>query len=111
MAAKKNDTAQVNGTEEQKNRNPTPENTGGQTPPENQLESVKPEDAKPETAPESKNPGPELFSIDELAEKHRLASWKSAALNRMKGWEPGKRVSEAEYAAALAQLANRRIGG
>ena len=106
MTAKKNDTAQVNGTEEQKNGSTAQENTGGQTSPENQPEAAKPEDAKPETAPESK-----IFSIDELAEKHRLASWKSAALNRMKGWEPGKRVSEAEYAGALAQLANRRIGG
>lgn len=70
-----------------------------------------PGDDKPETAPENKDPGPELLSIDELAEKHRLASWKSAALNRMKGWEPCKRVSETEYNAALAQLANRRIGG
>lgn len=92
---------------------------------ENQAETAKPEDAKPETgqdgnapedgkpetAPEGEESGPELLSIDDLAEKHRLASWESAALNRMKGWEPGKRVSATEYAAALAQLANRRIGG
>lgn len=91
----------------------------------NQAETAKPEDTKPEagqdgnapggnkpeTAPEDKELGPELLSIDELAGKYRLASWKSAALNRMKGWEPGKRVSETEYKAALAQLANRRIGG
>ena len=52
-----------------------------------------------------------LFSLSELAARHRLPSWQVAALNRLMGWEDGKKVSEAEYAVALGGLKNRRIGG
>ena len=60
-----------------------------------------------EAAPEA----PTLFSLEELAEAKRVPGWQSAALHKLMGWEPGKRVSETEYAAALARLKSRRIGG
>ena len=53
----------------------------------------------------------ELASIEELANAQRLPTWQSAALNRLMGWGSGKKVTEAEYKAALNKLKNRRIGG
>lgn len=52
-----------------------------------------------------------LLSLSALADKHRVASWRQAALLRYMGWEDDKLVSEANYKDALAALDNRRIGG
>ena len=54
---------------------------------------------------------PTLFSLEELAEAKRVPGWQSAALHKLMGWEPGKRVSETEYVEALARLKGRRLGG
>jgi hypothetical protein len=54
---------------------------------------------------------PELFSLEELAEANRVPGWQSAALHKLMGWEPGKRVTENVYKAGLARLKTRRIGG
>ena len=66
--------------------------------------------ATPPPAPESE-PEPELFSLEELAGTHRVPGWQTAALHRLMGWEPGKKVTGAAYKAGLARLKNRRIGG
>jgi hypothetical protein len=54
---------------------------------------------------------PPLERIEDLAEANRVPGWQSAALHKLMGWEPGKRVSAAEYKTGLARLKNRRIGG
>lgn len=54
---------------------------------------------------------PELLTLAELAAKFRLPGWHSAALHKLMGWEPGKKVTEAEYRKGMAALKNRRIGG
>lgn len=54
---------------------------------------------------------PPLERLEVLADRHRVPTWQQAALARMMGWAAGKQVSEAEYAAALSALTNRRIGG
>lgn len=53
---------------------------------------------------------PALFTLDALADKHRVASWQQAALLRFTGWAVGKEVSEADYTAALKNLQYRRMG-
>lgn len=55
--------------------------------------------------------GPKLESLSVLADRHRVAGWQQAALLRLMGWEDDKRVSDAEYRAALETLKSRRIGG
>ena len=71
-----------------------------------QTASDAPDDAKkPEDAE------PVLMSISELAMKHRLATWQTAALLRLMEWTPEKQVSESEFASALNILHSRRIGG
>lgn len=50
-------------------------------------------------------------SLSALADRHRVAGWQQAALLRLMGWEDDKRVSDAEYRAALEHLKCRRIGG
>ena len=52
-----------------------------------------------------------LLSLSVLADRHRVVSWRQAALLRYMGWEDDKMVSEADYKAALTALENRRIGG
>jgi hypothetical protein len=82
------------------------------------------EAAPPVPAPEeSATPAPEnpestedpedhvLYSLEELADAKRVPGWQIAALHKMMSWEPGKRVSETEYTAALVRLKNRRLGG
>ena len=64
-----------------------------------------PEEAAPAATPAS------LYSLEELASVRRIPGWQAAALHKLMGWEPGKRVSETEYVAALARLKNRRLGG
>jgi hypothetical protein len=70
---------------------------------------------KPEVTPappqESAPVGDDLKPVEDLAAVFRLPTWQSAALHRMMGWEPGKRVTEAAYTAGLARLKTRRIGG
>ena len=68
-------------------------------------------DAKAKAEAEAKAKAAGLVGVEELASKHRIASWQTAALCRLMGWEPGKLVTEAEYKDALARLNNRRIGG
>lgn len=59
----------------------------------------------------SDDTGPKLESLSALADRHRVAGWQQAALLRLMGWEDDKRVSDAEYRAALETLKSRRIGG
>ena len=56
-------------------------------------------------------PATTLHSLDELATLYRVPSWQQAALARMQGWEPGKRVSAETYEAALTALGARPQGG
>lgn len=56
-------------------------------------------------------PAPELESLAVLADRHRVTGWLQAALLRLMGWEDDKRVSDAEYRAALEHLKRRRTGG
>lgn len=77
-----------------------------------QTDDAASETKEPETAQEEKPAdAPKLLSLSELADKHRVASWRQAALLRYMGWEDDKMVSEADYKAALTALENRRIGG
>lgn len=73
--------------------------------PESKSEGDK-KDIAAETKPEKK-----LFSISELAMRHRLASWQTAALLRMMGWQDDRLAGEDEFRDAMAMLQNRRIGG
>lgn len=66
-------------------------------------------EAAPQTLPEA--PEPELLALSALADNLRIPGWQSAALHTMMAWEPGKKVSAAEYKAGLARLKTRRIGG
>lgn len=52
-----------------------------------------------------------LMDLAVLADRHRVPSWQQAALLRLMGWMDGKRVSDADYRAALESLRTRRIGG
>lgn len=56
-------------------------------------------------------PAATLHSLDELATLYRVPSWQQAALARMQGWEPGKRVTAETYEAALTALGARPQGG
>ncbi|HEU6436028.1 MAG TPA: hypothetical protein VE028_01080 [Nitratidesulfovibrio sp.] len=56
-------------------------------------------------------PATTLHSLDELATLYRVPSWQQAALARMQGWEPGKRVTAETYEAALTALGARPQGG
>jgi hypothetical protein len=69
------------------------------------------EAAPPAPAPEEEAPELKLYTLEELAEANRVPGWQSAALHKLMGWEPGKRVRAAEYKAGLARLKSRRIGG
>lgn len=51
-----------------------------------------------------------LETLDSLALRYRVPSWKQAAMLQMQGWALGKRVSVAEYEAALADLGTRPLG-
>lgn len=85
------------------------------------LESVKPTAVASGSEPIAETAGavelaspcmdPPLERLEVLADRHRVPTWQQAALARMMGWAAGKQVSEAEYAAALSALTNRRIGG
>ena len=67
--------------------------------------------AETQNAAQVENVATELFTLDELAEKFRLAGWYRDAVQRMMGWENGKKVSEAVFRKAMAALKNRRMGG
>lgn len=55
--------------------------------------------------------GQDLESISSLSSRHRLAGWQTAAILRMKDWEEGIMVSDADFSAAINKLRCRRIGG
>lgn len=63
------------------------------------------ESAKADDAPET------IETLDSLALRYRVPSWKQAAMLQMQGWAPGKHVSAADYEAALADLGTRPLGG
>ena len=63
------------------------------------------EDAAPDDT------APKLENLSVLADRHRVVGWQQSALLRLMGWEDDKRVSDAEYRAALEHLKSRRIGG
>ena len=60
---------------------------------------------------DAKKAAQKSYGVDELANKHRIPSWQTAALVRLMGWEEGKLVTDDEYKKALQKLTNRRIGG
>jgi hypothetical protein len=90
---------------------PAPETTPAPEASPEQNEQPGPEAAPPAPAPEEEAPELKLYTLEEMAEANRVPGWQSAALHRLMGWEPGKRVRAAEYKAGLARLKNRRIGG
>lgn len=51
-----------------------------------------------------------LETLDSLALRYRVPSWKQAAMLQMQGWAPGKCVSAADYETALADLGTRPLG-
>ena len=88
--------------------------------PEQRTATVATEQAAEQAAPEEEVHGeqtgpddtaPKLESLSVLADRHRVVGWQQSALLRLMGWEDDKRVSDAEYRAALDHLKNRRIGG
>lgn len=90
---------------------PEEEVYGEQTGPEQTPEAAEvpetPSDPKEDVA----DTAPKLESLSVLADRHRVVGWQQSALLRLMGWEDDKRVSDAEYRAALDHLKNRRIGG
>lgn len=82
----------------------------GDTPEKDAPEHAEPDHTGISSAPEQED-APALESLSELANRHRLTTWQQAALLRFMDWTDDKRVSEAEYAAALDGLKTRRIGG
>lgn len=104
------DTEQIANAPEQEethDRQATPEQTPEAT--EVQETPSDPEEDVTDAAPD--DTGPKLESLSALADRHRIAGWQQAALLRLMGWEDDKRVSDAEYRAALETLKSRRIGG
>lgn len=102
----------------EKNEQPGAENAPAEAPAPAPAEAPAPTPAEaPVPAPErleeepQEPEAPTLYSLEELAGAKRVPGWQSAALHKLMGWEPGKRVSEAEYTKALVCLKNRRIGG
>lgn len=61
--------------------------------------------------PAAKTAAPAQESLAELANRYRVPAWQQAALLRLMAWAEGKQVTEADYAAALESLKNRRVGG
>lgn len=51
------------------------------------------------------------YGLEELALRHRLPTWRQAALVRLMDWADGKMLTEAEYEAALTKLGGRPLGG
>ena len=71
--------------------------------PEKDVEAGDPEISEPAV--------PELESISQLANNHRVPGWQLAALLRFTGWTDDRQVSEEEFVKALSGLKNRRMGG
>lgn len=97
--------AQVNETPEEKQHD---EQTAAETQktssdPEKDVEAGEPEISEPAV--------PELESISQLANNHRVPGWQLAALLRFTGWTDDRQVSEEEFVKALSGLKNRRMGG
>ncbi|MBS5375463.1 hypothetical protein [Bilophila wadsworthia] len=95
---------------------PEEEVHGEQTGPEQTPEAAEvpetPSDPKEDVADAAPDDtAPKLESLSVLADRHRVVGWQQSALLRLMGWEDDKRVSDAEYRAALDHLKNRRIGG
>ena len=111
MAAKKR--------EETERMEPTPETLTAATDGTEQVGNAPDKDAPEHADPDQtgtssaweQEKAPALESLSELANRHRLTTWQQAALLRFMDWTDDKRVSEAEYAAALDGLKPRRIGG
>lgn len=53
----------------------------------------------------------DLENLSVLADRHRVPSWRQAALARFMGWADGKMLTDAEYRAALTELSARHLGG
>lgn len=65
-----------------------------------------------ENPPENTTPAtPALETLAELANRYRVPAWQQAALVRFMGWAEGRQVTATDYAAALDNLKNRRVGG
>lgn len=52
-----------------------------------------------------------LLSLSELASIHRVPTWLQAGVCRLMDWAADKKVTEAEYSAALERTRTRPIGG
>lgn len=52
-----------------------------------------------------------LLSLSELASIHRVPTWLQAGVCRLMDWAADKKVTEAEYTAALERTRTRPIGG
>ena len=52
-----------------------------------------------------------LLSLSELASMHRVPTWLQAGVCRLMDWAADKKVTEAEYSAALERTRTRPIGG
>jgi hypothetical protein len=74
-------------------------------------EALPPEHDSPPRARPEESPTPKLLTLSAAADLYRAPAWQSAALHKLMGWEPGKRVTVEEYAKALVRLKNRRLGG
>lgn len=125
MAAKKKTTEETSeqrtatgamDTEQAEQTAPEEDADGEQTTAEQRPEAVEvpetpadPQEDVADAAPD--DTGPKLESLSALADRHRVVGWQQAALLRLMGWEDDKRVSDAEYRAALETLKSRRIGG
>ena len=52
-----------------------------------------------------------LLSLSELASMHRGPTWLQAGVCRLMDWAADKKVTEAEYTAALERTRTRPLGG
>lgn len=52
-----------------------------------------------------------LLSLSELASMHRVPTWLQAGVCRLMDWAADKKVTEAEYTAALERTRTRPLGG
>ena len=52
-----------------------------------------------------------LLSLSELSPMHRVPTWLQAGVCRLMDWAADKKVTEAEYSAALERTRTRPIGG
>lgn len=111
MATKKKTTEDIAEQVAFENAQPVEGEVYKQTPEVAEIQKTPPDPKEDVADAAPDDTAPKLESLSVLADRHRVVGWQQSALLRLMGWEDDKRVSDAEYRAALEHLKSRRIGG